>query len=319
MTLLACSNKSQESVRGLIPRVFTSMEFWRRIGLVFLFLMASLACTPNEYQTPTLKQTPDENVTNSESVPLAPSVSQVVIQQETVIEVVPQREVPPTIPSSELLARGESVYRENCAHCHGPRGDGKGELAASLNPPPSDFTAGVFKFRNTPTGQLPTEDDLFRTISNGVSGTSMSDYRDLSEKDRRAIVVYLKSLSPRFIEEPEGETIVPPPTRSTAPEVIERGRQVYNQMLCAACHGEGARGDGPLAESLTDSDGRPIQPADLTTPQLKSGQGAESIYRTVMTGLDGTPMPSYGDSLDPEEAWDLALYIVALSESGDTQ
>lgn len=32
-----------------------------------------------------------------------------------------------------------------------------------------------------------------------------------------------------------------------------------------------------------------------------------------MTGLAGTPMPSYGDSLEVEQAWDLVFYVLSLS------
>jgi mono/diheme cytochrome c family protein len=31
-----------------------------------------------------------------------------------------------------------------------------------------------------------------------------------------------------------------------------------------------------------------------------------------MTGLDGTPMPSFADALKPDQAWDIAHYIDAL-------
>ncbi|MGB0910933.1 MAG: cytochrome c, partial [Nitrospirales bacterium] len=189
--------------------------------------------------------------------------------------------------SSVMLTKGKEVYDDHCARCHGDAGDGQGELASSLNPPPLDFTDGVFKFRSTPTGQLPTDDDLFRTISVGVAGTSMSDYGDLREADRRAVVEYIKSFSPRFREEPIGQPVPPPPSRSITSDAVQRGQGLYQQLFCPACHGDGARGDGPLAQSLTDSNGKSIQPADLTKTRLKSGRGSTAIYRSIMTGLDG--------------------------------
>lgn len=214
---------------------------------------------------------------------------------------------------AEAVARGRTVYMEQCASCHGVRGDGRGEAAAYLNPPPRNFTTGVYKFRSTMSGQLPTDDDLLRTITIGIAGTSMDRYAELPERDRRALVVYLKSLSPRFDREQASTPIPLPPPRPLTTESAVRGREVYERMQCAACHGDGARGDGPLADDLSDAGGLPIRPADLTRPQLKGGKAPESVYRSVMTGLDGTPMPSYGDSLMPEEAWDLALYILSLS------
>jgi len=233
------------------------------------------------------------------------------------VEPITQSEVQSPESDPVLLAQGERIYTKHCNRCHGDRGDGAGELSSSLSPQPTDFTAGVFKFRSTPTGQLPTQDDLFRTISVGVAGTSMSDYRDLSEPDRRAVVEYVRNFSPRFREESAGNPISVPPARKITPDAVQRGRGLYAQMFCTACHGEGARGDGPLAQSLSDTNGKSLQPADLTKTRLKSGKGPKAIYRSLMTGLDGTPMPSYGDSLTQEEAWDLALYVTSLSQSGD--
>ncbi|GJL65977.1 MAG: hypothetical protein NPIRA05_09480 [Nitrospirales bacterium] len=239
------------------------------------------------------------------------------VEQPNKLDPIVRTEIQNQEPSPALLAQGERVYTKHCMRCHGERGDGTGELASSLNPQPTDFTAGVFKFRSTLTGQLPTRGDLFRTISVGVAGTSMSDYGDLPEPDRRAVVEYVRSFSPRFQEEPAGEPILAPPSRSVTPDAAQRGQKLYAQMYCQACHGEDARGDGPLAQSLSDTNGRSLQPADLTKTRLKSGKGSHAIYRSLMTGLDGTPMPSYGDSLTQEEAWDLALYITSLSQSGE--
>ena len=214
--------------------------------------------------------------------------------------------------AANVVVRGRTVYREKCVSCHGVQGDGRGEAAASLSPPPQNFTTGVYKFRSTMSGQLPTDDDLFRTITIGIAGTSMDRYAALPERDRRALVAYLKSLSPRFAKEEAGASIPVPPSSLLTPESAARGLALYERMQCAACHGDGARGDGPLAADLSDNDGLPIRPADLARPKLKGGPAPESVYRSVMTGLDGAPMPSYGDSLTSEEAWDLALYILSL-------
>ena len=224
----------------------------------------------------------------------------------------------PQTETSETVANGESLYQEHCASCHGADGDGKGEVASDLSTKPRNFTKGIYKFRSTPSGELPTDDDLLRTISVGIPGTAMEGYPELPQSDLLALVAYLKTFSPRFLKRRPGTPIIVPSPRPLTPEATTRGRQVYRQMYCAACHGEKALGDGELAQGLTDTNGDPIQPANLTTRRLKSGQGPQAIYRTVMTGLDGTPMPSYGDSLDSEEGWDLALYIFSLSQTKET-
>ena len=226
--------------------------------------------------------------------------------------------IPPPVHNHETIQpgiSGESVYQQHCANCHGVDGDGQGPTASDLSTKPQNFITGVYKFRSTPSGELPTDADLLRTISIGIPGTAMASYEDLSKSDRMALVAYLKFLSPRFLKRPPGTPILFPPSRPLTSESASRGRHLFEQMVCAACHGATGKGDGELAQELTDSAGEPIQPADLTRKKLKSGLGPKAIYRTIMTGLDGTPMPSYGDSLSPEEGWDLALYIYSLAES----
>ena len=228
-------------------------------------------------------------------------------------DIIHQRETKGAVP------RGRVVYREHCANCHGMNGNGQGKVAQLLSTKPRDLTKGVYKFRSTPSGELPTNDDLFRTISEGIPGTAMDGYENLPKADRWSLVLYLKTLSPRFLKRPPGISIVFPPAHPPTPEAVTRGLQVYHQMQCSACHGDKANGNGPLAQELLDPSGEPSRPADLTTKGLKSGQGPEAIYRTIMTGLDGTTMPSYGDSLEPDEGWALALYIFSLAHAKDTQ
>jgi cytochrome c oxidase cbb3-type subunit 2 len=58
-------------------------------------------------------------------------------------------------------------------------------------------------------------------------------------------------------------------------------------------------------------------PADLTAGQFKSGPTVEDIYRTMTTGLSGTPMPSYRDAFPDEDRWALAYYVLSLSAYKD--
>lgn len=215
-------------------------------------------------------------------------------------------------PDWRALEKGRLVYERHCAICHGPLGDGRGMAGMMLRAKPRDFRPGIFKFRSTPTGSLPTDEDLFQTISQGLRGTGMVAQDDLPEADRRAVIRYIKTFSERF----QGQTLqapipVPePPPRS--PELIARGREVYEKAECFTCHGTEGRGDGPSAPGLKDSWGYSSQPTDLTRP-LKRGSNPEAVYQTLVTGLDGTPMPSYQDALSEEELWALAHYVASLN------
>jgi hypothetical protein len=85
---------------------------------------------------------------------------------------------------SRMRSLGEGSYKHHCAVCHDEKGDGKGPQAAGLRPPPRDFTKGVYKFRSTPGGTLPTDEDVWKTISNGLHGTAMVPWISLSENER---------------------------------------------------------------------------------------------------------------------------------------
>ncbi len=285
---------------------------WLPLATVFLILLGgcttAIAPTSPEQIIQEKKAEPTLILSNEKTEP-----RQTHVQEERPPETIDETE------TNEVVTRGENVYREHCANCHGVNGDGQGKVAQDLSVKPRDLTKGVYKFRSTPSGDLPTDDDLVRTIVEGIPGTAMDGYKDLPQTDHRALVMYLKTLSPRFSKRPPGIPIVFPPQGIATQEAVTRGLHMYRQMQCSACHGDEARGNGPLAQVLTDTTGTPIRPADLTTTRLKSGQGPQAIYRTIMTGLDGSPMPSYGDSLDPEEGWDLALYISSLARAKDTQ
>lgn len=89
------------------------------------------------------------------------------------------------------------LYRQHCVHCHGVTGDGRGPTAEFLNPYPRDFRAGKFKFKSTPIGEKPTDDDLRKTLVNGVPGTAMPSFKLLASDEIEALVNYVKYLSIR--------------------------------------------------------------------------------------------------------------------------
>jgi len=210
---------------------------------------------------------------------------------------------------------GEQLYLQYCAQCHGENGDGKGVAAPYLKPRPRDFTQGKYKIRSTPTGTLPTDDDLRRVIRMGMPYTGMPGWPQFSDQQLQQIVDHIKAFYPGF----EGQDPTPidlPSPPSYSEESAEKGRQVYEDLGCARCHGEQGRGDGFSAPTLTDDWGYHLRPADLTQPwTFRGGASRQDIYRTFMTGLNGTPMPSYADegALPVENRWPLVDYIYSLS------
>jgi len=209
-----------------------------------------------------------------------------------------------------------AVYNHACSWCHGKDGRGDGPAAFSINkyrsPRPRDFTRGRFKLRSTPSGQLPTDDDLLRTVERGIPGY-MPSFQGLTAGERRLAVEAVKRFYPGFESaRPTPVTILDAPVQDA--DAAARGRRVYEEAGCAACHGDRGRGDGSSASALRDDVGLPIRPADLRYPRrFKGGSAPTDIYRTLMTGLDGTPMPSYASAIDdPRALWDLIAYVGSL-------
>ena len=209
-------------------------------------------------------------------------------------------------------AAGKKEYRRYCVGCHGQDGDGLGENAQWIDPKPRDFTAAVFKCRSTPTGTLPTDEDLEMSIHRGFVTTNMPSWLPLTGQTRADLVAYIKTFSPRW-SQGHGTPIEIPPETSATVESMLRGRALFQKMECWKCHGPAGHGDGPSASTLTDSKDNPIRPYNFATgTRFKCGETNQDLYRVFMTGVDGTPMPSFADNLKPAEAWDLVHFLRTL-------
>jgi cytochrome c oxidase cbb3-type subunit 2 len=214
--------------------------------------------------------------------------------------------------SRQFLYLGQQIYEVNCAVCHGVKGDGKGPAASMFRIQPRDFTTGVFKFRSTPSGSLPTDDDLLRTVTLGLRWTGMIGRPDLDDNARRAVVQYIKTFSPRFVKEKPGKPIDVPAAPAKTQAILDQGKRLYKEVGCNDCHGEQGRGDGPSAAGLKDDWAWPTWASDLTWRPLKRGSDTRETYLTLASGLSGTPMPSYADSLSSDQLWALVYYLESL-------
>ncbi len=216
-------------------------------------------------------------------------------------------------PASNLAA-GKAAYGQYCARCHGDAGKGDGVDAKRFYPRPRDLTAGKFKFRTTATGTPPSDDDLFHSITDGLPGSNMPDWQHLSEETRWQLVEYLKSLSPVFQNaKPEPAQLGTDPGPEHAD--LRKGRQVFEKLGCAACHGANGRANGTSAAGLVDEWGMPIRPADLTQGwAYRGGSDPKAIVTRVLAGIDGSGMPSYAGAVEPVDVWQMAYYVASLQE-----
>jgi mono/diheme cytochrome c family protein len=214
--------------------------------------------------------------------------------------------------------RGRAVYDKWCAGCHGEDGRGEGESAGYMLPRPRDFTRALYQIRSTASGELPTDADLRRVIDEGMPGTAMPGWRSKLTNDERAdVIAYIKSFS-RFFDGASPEPMEFGRNPGGGVDAVAAGEEVYRQLECFRCHGERGRGEGTSAPTLEDDWDYAVRAADLTAPWLFNGGGrVEDIYRRLRTGLDGTPMPSFGDVIEAglitdEQLWQLAYYVRSL-------
>ncbi len=213
-------------------------------------------------------------------------------------------------------------YRRYCVGCHGDVGDGNGEVAQWLDPPmwpkPRDFQLGIFKCRSTPTGTLPTDQDLYDTIGRGLDRSAMPIWNVLTKQERVDLVAWVKHFSPRFVGEKPGAPIPIPTEPEVTPERVKAGQDVFARVQCWKCHGVTGQANGPSASTLTDDQGRAIAPYNFSDgSRPKCGSTDQDIYRIFMTGLDGTPMPSFADNIKPDEAWDLVFFLRTLQPNNE--
>ncbi|WP_420264675.1 c-type cytochrome [Candidatus Magnetominusculus dajiuhuensis] len=217
---------------------------------------------------------------------------------------------------------GKKIYESRCVICHGPRGDGKGLMDVIHRNEkkgmvwsvfPRDFTSGVFKFRSTPTGCLPTDADLTRVITGGIPRSYMPSAGDLPDESIKAVIKYIKSFSPRWKEEEACKPIpIKKPRYVGSAESVRKGELLWNKMKCWECHGREGKGDGPKSDSLKDDWGDKVLPFDFTSGATKMGFAPENVYIAYSAGLDGTGMPSFQDSLSEDDRWNLVSYTLKL-------
>ncbi len=216
------------------------------------------------------------------------------------------------------------LFVRHCAACHGLDGRGSGPAAEQLYPKPRDFVDSPFRFASTGSPWDEVVATLERTISQGVPRSAMPGFGNvLSELQIAGLARHVLTL-----REQQGEPASAEPTLDlgrhppATAQLITRGRQLYRALACVTCHGESGHGDGPAARGLRDLGGRPVRPGDLASGLFKSGQSAESLARTILKGVPGTPMTPHEQLLikaNPDgtrnvmDAWALVAYIQSLT------
>ncbi len=218
------------------------------------------------------------------------------------------------------VEKGEKIYAKRCLQCHGEEGDGLGPAAERLNPPPRDFTLGLFKFVTTAfDAELPNDGDLFRMVSDGMRGTAMPGWSDiLSEQDMWDVITYIKTFA-ELEGEPEKQIDYGTQVKSS-PESIETGKKLFHaDDRCSECHG--AEGKGDAIKKLKNDNGERTWPRNLTKPwTFRVSSSPKDIFSRISVGIPTTQMPSFADpkskkKLSIEERWHVANYVASLAKT----
>lgn len=244
-----------------------------------------------------------------------------------------------------LIEEGRVAYTTYCAGCHGPTGDGKGPAAAFLHPQPRNFQDAKFKFSSTRSGRLPTDDDLRRTIVEGLRGSAMPPWELLPDRTVTALIAYIKTFSDKWTERAPAPQIPrvndPYLSNPDKSEAIARGEAVYHgYATCWTCHPsyvpeskineylvqlenpprEGFRPGLFESEVKPNEDGELIYPPDFRRDFVKGGSAVEDLYRSIAAGISGTAMPTWVDSMEfqsthggsltrTEDLWAMSYYV----------
>jgi DMSO reductase family type II enzyme heme b subunit len=227
----------------------------------------------------------------------------------------------PAMAKSGDTDKGEAIYQKRCLQCHGDEGDGLGPAAERLNPPPRDFTLGLFKFISSAfDADLPNDDDLFRMVSDGMPGTAMPGWSDLlSEQDMWDVIAYIKTFA-ELEGEPEKQIDFGTQVK-TSPESIAAGDKLFHAGdRCSECHG--AEGKGDAIKKLKNDNGERTWPRNLTKPwTFRASNDPKDIFTRITAGIPTTQMPSFADpkskkKLSIEERWHVANYVTSLAKTG---
>ena len=219
----------------------------------------------------------------------------------------------PTTP--DAIEAGKKLYERRCMPCHGEHGAGDGPAADVMDPRPRDFTKGLFKIRTTQHNELPTDADLYRTISRGIPGSGMPAWkRLLSEDERLQVIAYVKTFSDKFKDATPPKMIPIGTEPAATPETIKKGKELFTgKAACFTCHGMTGHGNGPIAAFTMDAWSNPLYPRNLTKSwQYKGGNETKDIFLRISGSLNGTPMPSFLETLTEEERWSIAQFVKSI-------
>jgi mono/diheme cytochrome c family protein len=224
--------------------------------------------------------------------------------------------------------RGNRLYKEYCAQCHGFTGKGDGPAASGLEPKPAIHA-------NIPFEKLPIE-YLYNVINHGGPAVGKSPnmpYWNLTigQQGVADVMAYLKATfkgAPDIAAAPgagPGAVCVQPRKTAKAPQdfitntnpllssagAIQAGKELFlktaQPVACVMCHGELGDGKGLMGAALVPP------PRNFSCGQMMKDIPDGQLFWIIKNGSPGTGMmPFVG--LPDEQVWQLVHYIRSLAK-----
>lgn len=246
------------------------------------------------------------------------------------------------------LNLGRQVYIEYCMACHGMTGEGNGPASKGSNPPPRNFTQGLYKFGLSKDSALPTDEDFARIIKNGLHGTGMLQW-GLFPQQLHAVTQYIKTFAPQVWEKGDAANLGKKVELHSDPygvaridSAVARGKDVYHGVAsCQSCHmayvpatefneiNKRINGTAPteidptmynlkIQESeyyLYEHKDKVVKflPPDFTWHDIRSATTVEEIAYRICAGVTGTGMPAWCGTVPDDDVWALAYYVKSLT------
>ncbi len=246
---------------------------------------------------------------------------------------------------AKALNDGKTTYTEYCMPCHGVNGDGKGTSAKGLQVPPRNFILGQYKFGQVVSGELPHDEDFYKILKQGLTGTAMLPWKELSDIQMFNLVQYIKTFAPEKwvgAEKKLGDviTLTKDPFGDAHKEsAIQKGKEIYHAVAqCWTCHRVYVS-KNEFSEISQKINGKPVtefdpdmfhvklqpneygyssMPPEFTYDSVRSAKTVEEIYLRLNAGVGGTSMPSWKGTLQDDEIWAVAHYVKSLMDLKNT-
>ncbi|MBI3773733.1 MAG: c-type cytochrome [Gammaproteobacteria bacterium] len=243
--------------------------------------------------------------------------------------------VQPPATAAISAPQGQRIFEEHCRVCHGDKGNGSTWTYSVLNPPPRNFTAPQSR-------RILTRARMIASVTHGRKGTAMMSFSGrLSEQEIASVVDYIRGgfMQGEVIPDAGSEGAALPgqspheqSAHGQAPGSVgsagmapnfsadvakadmslpmpyglkgnfERGREFFMNN-CATCHGQRGDGTGPRAGFIVPP------PRNFLNPDSQSTLNRPALFKAVVIGKAGTPMPAWGKVLGPQQIADVVEFV----------